>query len=580
MPIGKFTQQIIDVLAEAGKISAAQKKAVLTSLEAGTSLEESLVKSRIIKEDDLTQARAAVFNVPYKDLSGVEIPAEVLNVIPQEKAETYNMLAFERKDKEIGIALLDPSDYQAMEAVEFLTEEAGLQPKFYIVSPTPFRKAMQQYKVLGKEVEAELEAAKERFAPKEEAIPEEAEAIEEVLAGAPVARIVSTVMRHAVDMGASDIHIEPFDGPTRVRYRIDGVLRTVIRLPKYIHSAVVSRIKVMANLKIDESRIPQDGRITEIINNKKIDFRVSTFPVSSNEKVVMRILDTSTGAPTLEMLGFNKRYVEIIKKEIQQPHGMFLITGPTGSGKSTTLFAILSMLKSEESNIVTLEDPIEYFIEGINQSQIRPEIGYTFASGLRSILRQDPDIIMVGEVRDGETAELSVHAALTGHLLFSTIHTNDALGVVPRLIDMGVEPFLLSSTLNAVIAQRLARRICDNCKEAISVPKDVEDEIREALKQVPKESLPEGVKINGEMTFYKGKGCPRCNGSGYSGRVAVAELMIVDRRMEKIIENGFKSDEVDQAIKEQKMVRLNEDGFIKALQGMTTVEEVMRISQE
>jgi len=580
MPIGKFTQQIIDVLAEAGKISAAQKKAVLTSLEAGTSLEESLVKSRIIKEDDLTQARAAVFNVPYKDLSGVEIPAEVLNVIPQEKAETYNMLAFERKDKEIGIALLDPSDYQAMEAVEFLTEEAGLQPKFYIVSPTPFRKAMQQYKVLGKEVEAELEAAKERFAPKEEAIPEEAEAIEEVLAGAPVARIVSTVMRHAVDMGASDIHIEPFDGPTRVRYRIDGVLRTVIRLPKYIHSAVVSRIKVMANLKIDESRIPQDGRITEIINNKKIDFRVSTFPVSSNEKVVMRILDTSTGAPTLEMLGFNKRYVEIIKKEIQQPHGMFLLTGPTGSGKSTTLFAILSMLKSEESNIVTLEDPIEYFIEGINQSQIRPEIGYTFASGLRSILRQDPDIIMVGEVRDGETAELSVHAALTGHLLFSTIHTNDALGVVPRLIDMGVEPFLLSSTLNAVIAQRLARRICDNCKEAISVPKDVEDEIREALKQVPKESLPEGVKINGEMTFYKGKGCPRCNGSGYSGRVAVAELMIVDRRMEKIIENGFKSDEVDQAIKEQKMVRLNEDGFIKALQGMTTVEEVMRISQE
>ena len=580
MPVGKLTQQIVDALAEEGKLTAAKKKSVLANLEAGQSLEEVLVKPRIIKEDDLAQARAKVFNLPYKDLGGVEIAAEVLNIIPQEKAETYNMIAFERKGNEIGIALLDPSDYQAMEAVEFLTEEGGLDPKFYIVSPTPFRKAMRQYKVLGKEVEAELAEAKERFAPKEEVIPEEAEEIEEVLAGAPVARIVSTVMRHAVDMGASDIHIEPFEGPTRVRYRVDGVLRTAIRLPKYIHAAVVSRIKVMANLKIDESRIPQDGRITDIISNKKIDFRVSTFPVAGNEKVVMRILDTSKGAPTLEVLGFDKRSVGMIDKEIKQPHGMFLITGPTGSGKSTTLFSILSMLKSEESNIVTLEDPVEYFIEGVNQSQIRPEIGYTFASGLRSILRQDPDIIMVGEMRDGETAELGVHAALTGHLLFSTIHTNDALGVVPRLIDMGVEPFLLGSTLNAVIAQRLARRICDHCKEAISVPKDIEDEIKEALKEVPKEAMPKDIKLDSALTLYKGKGCPRCNGTGYSGRVAIAEIMMVDHDMEKIIEAGFKSAEVDEAIKKQKMIRLNQDGFIKALQGFTTVEEVMRISQE
>jgi len=580
MPVGKLTQQIVDALAEEGKLTAAKKKSVLANLEAGQSLEEVLVKPRIIKEDDLAQARAKVFNLPYKDLGGVEIAAEVLNIIPQEKAETYNMIAFERKGNEIGIALLDPSDYQAMEAVEFLTEEGGLDPKFYIVSPTPFRKAMRQYKVLGKEVEAELAEAKERFAPKEEVIPEEAEEIEEVLAGAPVARIVSTVMRHAVDMGASDIHIEPFEGPTRVRYRVDGVLRTAIRLPKYIHAAVVSRIKVMANLKIDESRIPQDGRITDIISNKKIDFRVSTFPVAGNEKVVMRILDTSKGAPTLEVLGFDKRSVGMIDKEIKQPHGMFLITGPTGSGKSTTLFSILSMLKSEESNIVTLEDPVEYFIEGVNQSQIRPEIGYTFASGLRSILRQDPDIIMVGEMRDGETAELGVHAALTGHLLFSTIHTNDALGVVPRLIDMGVEPFLLGSTLNAVIAQRLARRICDHCKEAISVPKDIEDEIKEALKEVPKQAMPKDIKLDSALTLYKGKGCPRCNGTGYSGRVAIAEIMMVDHDMEKIIEAGFKSAEVDEAIKKQKMIRLNQDGFIKALQGFTTVEEVMRISQE
>ncbi len=343
---------------------------------------------------------------------------------------------------------------------------------------------------------------------------------------------------------------------------------------------MTSRVKVMANLKIDETRIPQDGRITDIIGGKKIDFRISTFPVAENEKVVMRILDTSTGAPTLETLGFRKEHVEIITREMKQPHGMFLITGPTGSGKSTTLFAILHMIKGEEVNVVTLEDPIEYYIEGVNQSHVRPEIGYTFANGLRAILRQDPNIIMVGEIRDGETAELAIHAALTGHLLFSTLHTNDSLGVVPRLIDMGAEPFLLSSTLNAVIAQRLARRNCEHCKEAISLSKDVEDEVRQDLMGVDKAFLPKGVKLEGPLTFYKGKGCARCNGSGYSGRISIAEMMIVDHEMEKVIEAGFPSEKVDEIIAKQKMIRLREDGFIKALEGFTTVEEVKRISEE
>ncbi|MDD4995431.1 MAG: GspE/PulE family protein [Patescibacteria group bacterium] len=578
MPFGKINTKIIDELIAKGKLDAKQQKAALAELEAGRSPEEVLVKGGLIKEDDLTRARAVAYNIPFKDLAGTVISNEVINLLPREKSEQYNMIAFARDAGGISIGLVDPRDYQSMEAVEFYAEENGLKVKFFIVSPTAFRKAMRQFQILGKEVEMELESAKEKFAPKEEKLPEED--IEKVLTGAPVARIVSTIMRHAVESGASDIHIEPTDGPSRVRYRIDGVLRTALRLPKYIHSAIMSRIKVMANLKIDETRIPQDGRITDIIGGKKIDFRISTFPCSDNEKVAMRILDTSAGAPTLAGLGFSPRNVELIEKEIKSPHGMFLITGPTGSGKSTTLYAVLNMVKGENTNVVTLEDPVEYFMESVNQSQIRPEIGYTFASGLRAILRQDPNIIMVGEIRDRETAELGVHAALTGHLLFSTIHTNDALGAVPRLIDMGVEPFLLASTLNVVIAQRLARRICDNCKEVVALPKDVEDEMREELAGIPNEVLPKGVKLNGSVSAYRGKGCPRCNGTGYSGRISVAEIMRVTKEMEQIIEEGFPSEKAEAEIKNQKMIRLRQDGFLKVLLGLTTVEEVMRISQE
>lgn len=580
MPIGKVTQQIIDHLVSENKLNPKDKKKVTDALDAGQTLEEALLKSRLVSEEDLTKARAEAFKIPFKDLNGVEIAPEVLNIIPREKAEIWNMVPFERQDGEVGIAVVDPRDYQSMEAMDFLADKSNFKVKYFLVTPSAFRKAIRQYEVLGKEVEKELKVAKERFAPVEKKEAGAIEEIEEEISGAPVARIVATIMRHAVDSGASDIHIEPTDGPSRVRYRIDGVLRTTLRLPKYIHNAVVSRIKVMANLKIDETRIPQDGRITEVISGRKIDFRVSSFPATEAEKIVMRILDTSAGAPTLEALGFRKEHVETISKEIKQPHGMFLITGPTGSGKSTTLFSILNRIKSEEINIVTLEDPIEYYIEGINQSHVRPEIGYTFASGLRSILRQDPDVIMVGEIRDGETAELAIHAALTGHLLFSTLHTNDALGVVPRLIDMGSEPFLLASTLNAVIAQRLARRICDNCKESISLPKDVEDEVREELGKVAKSYLPKGVDLSKPLTFYKGKGCPRCNGNGYSGRVAVAEIMVVDHHMEKVIEDGFPIEKVEEVLIKQKMLRLRQDGFLKALEGLTTIAEVKRISEE
>jgi type IV pilus assembly protein PilB len=578
MTAEKITKQIIDQLVKDQKITDKQAKPVLREVDAGKSLEDALVLAGLVKEDDLTTAKGKVYNVPFIDIMGQQIPAEVINVLPRDIAETYQMVAFARDKNEVSIGLVDPRDYQAIEAVEFLAEENKLKLKYFIISPGAFRKTMRQYEILGKEVEKELEIAKERFAPKGGA--EGLAPIEEEISGAPVSRIVATVMRHAVESGASDIHIEPADGPSRVRYRVDGVLRTTIRLPKYIHAAVISRIKVMANLKIDETRIPQDGRITEVVGGKKIDFRISTFPCAENEKVAIRILDTSAGAPTLATLGFSEEHARIIEREIKAPHGMFLITGPTGSGKSTTLYSILNMLKSETLNIVTLEDPIEYFIQGVNQSQVRPEIGYSFANGLRAILRQDPNIIMAGEIRDKETAELAVHAALTGHLLFSTIHTNDSLGAVPRLMDMGVEPFLLSSTLNIVVAQRLARRVCDNCKEVMGVPRDVENEIREELKKVAKESLPAGISPQGRMTFYKGKGCARCGGSGYLGRLSVAEILVIDKDLERVIEEGFPGDKVDEIVAAQKMVRLRQDGFIKALQGLTTVEEVMRISEE
>ncbi|MCI0479398.1 Flp pilus assembly complex ATPase component TadA, partial [Candidatus Uhrbacteria bacterium] len=362
--------------------------------------------------------------------------------------------------------------------------------------------------------------------------------------------------------------------------RIDGVLRTSITLPIYVHPALVSRVKVLANLKLDESRVPQDGRITEDIGGKKIDFRISTLPVVDNEKVVMRILDTSVGAPTFEQLGYRKEYIDIIHGEIKKPFGMFLITGPTGSGKSTTLFAGLNLLNNEGINISTLEDPVEYYINGVNQSQIKPEVGYTFAAGLRSLLRQDPNVIMVGEIRDRETAELGIHASLTGHLIFSTLHTNDVFGLVPRLIDIGVEPFLLAATLNLGVAQRLARKICPHCKEPQEVLPETVERLRKEIRNIPKRYFRPDFDPEGPLTFYHGKGCARCGDKGYAGRTAVAELFQFTNAAKRLVEKGFPMKEVEEEAKRQEMLRLRQDIIIKAIDGLTTVEEILRITQE
>jgi len=512
------------------------------------------------------------------DLTERVIPKETLELIPQEIMDSYQVVPTAFENNILEVCFQNPQDIRAIEAMEYLARDRGWTLK-QVISPTSqVSSLLKKVKGLGAEVATALAQAKGKFGKKGEK-DEEIGELEEIIKGAPVSRMISVIMRHAVEGGASDIHIEPFGDESRIRYRIDGVLRTSLVLPIYVHPALVSRVKVLANLKIDETRVPQDGRITQEIGGKKIDFRISTLPVIDNEKVVMRVLDTTSSAPTLERLGYRKEHVALIREEVRKSHGMFLVTGPTGSGKSTTLFAILSILNAEGVNISTLEDPVEYYIEGINQSQIRPEIGYTFAGGLRALLRQDPNVIMVGEIRDKETGELGIHASLTGHLVFSTLHTNDVYGIVPRLIDMGVEPFLLAATLNLGIAQRLARKICPACKEPDIVEQKILDKVFAELQKIPKKYFVDEKIPTVAPSFFRGKGCPRCGNSGYAGRVSVVELFQYTVSAQRAIEKGFSHDDFNAERLRQDSLTLREDGLLKAMDGITTLEEVFRLSQ-
>ncbi|OGF22266.1 hypothetical protein A2Y83_02045 [Candidatus Falkowbacteria bacterium RBG_13_39_14] len=542
-----------------------------------------IISNNILDEEGLLKTKADFSDMEYIDLSAKQIDYDFLHIIPQEVAENYKIICFEKKGEEISVGITDPENFKAIEAVDFLAKENGYKINYFLISKYSFTVAIRQYKTLKKEVNKLLDIAQEEHEKEEELEREGAQEVDEVIKGAPVSKMVSVILRHAVEGGASDIHIEPSGEKTRVRYRIDGMLGISLVLPSYIHSTVVARIKILSNLKIDESRVPQDGRMRLIIDNKTIDFRVSTMPLTGKEKVVMRILDTSGGAFTLEQLGFNERQIKLVNRNITKPNGITLVSGPTGSGKSTTLYAVLNILNKESVNIVTLEDPVEYTMEGINQSQINPAINYTFAAGLRAILRQDPNVVMVGEIRDGETAELAMHAALTGHAVLSTIHTNSAAGTIPRLLDMHAEPFLLSSTLNAIMAQRLVRKICSNCKEQTTVNDELEREIRDTLKEAPACDIPEGADLNGEkkLVFYRGKGCSKCNNSGYKGRSVIAEVLDITDSIKKLISGRFEDiDKIKLALKEQNMLTIKQDGFIKALEGKTSLEEVFRVTKE
>lgn len=574
---------MLNVLLQEKLITDEQAQVILDeSRRAGKSVEAAVEESGVVEEEKFAEIKGKIFNLPYVNLVGREIKFDDLNIIPKDVAENNQAISFEKSDSEISVGIVNPSKISAMEVIEFLTKEKGLTVKYYIISLTSFRDAVRKYEILKKEVEKVLEIAKERFGEEEAAEIKEMPVgeIAEAIKKAPVSKMVGMIMKYAVDNKASDIHIEPGFKESRVRYRIDGVLRSRLALPAYIHAAVIARIKVLANLKLDETRIPQDGRIRQTISGRNVDFRVSTLPLLDQEKVVMRVLETATTAASLENLGFRGRAVEVIKQEIKKPHGLFLVTGPTGSGKSTTLYTALSMINREGINIVTLEDPIEYYIEGVNQSQIRPEISFTFATGLRALLRQDPNVIMVGEIRDNETAELAIHAALTGHLIFSTLHTNDASGAIPRLIDMKVEQFLLSSTLNAIVAQRLVRKICSYCKEEVEAPADVMAGIKKELVLVPKKFLPKGVDLESPIKLWHGAGCTRCNNEGYLGRVIISEVLEATDNLRKIIAAGFNTKDFKEEVKNQGMITMKQDGFLKVLEGLTTVEEVLRATQE
>ncbi|MCL5775358.1 MAG: GspE/PulE family protein [Patescibacteria group bacterium] len=541
-------------------------------------LSQLLVSEKVLDEEELTKAKAAFFNIPYADLRQAQVPANVLALIPQESMNFYNFAPFELKDQVLKVAVTNPANLSALEALEFLGQKQNFQVQLYLASDSSIEALIGKKKNLKRVVGEALKNIEISDEIKNKPVLAKKEEKVGVIEDAPIIKIVEVILSNAIEGNASDIHIEPSEKDVRVRYRIDGILHTSLMLPKSVHPAIVSRIKILSNLKIDESRLPQDGRFHMEVAKKSVDLRVSVLPLIYGEKIVMRILDKTGSVPTLEQLGVRGRALKWIMEDIKKTHGIFLITGPTGSGKSTTLYAVLSMLNTPLVNIVTLEDPVEYFIEGVNQSQINPDIGLTFAAGLRSILRQDPNIVMVGEIRDKETAEIAVHAALTGHLLFSTLHTNNAIGAMPRMIDMGIEPFLLVASVIVVMAQRLVRKVCPHCKKEEALTPGLAEEIKKHLVGVPADYI-EGLDTKSPKV-YKGAGCEKCGHTGYAGRFGIFEVMPVTTEIQDLILNKAPVHKIYEVAAKLGMITMKQDGIIKLLRGETTMDEIIRVTTE
>lgn len=541
-----------------------------------------LVVRKIIPEEKLASLVSEYLNVPLVDLTKIKIPQEVLKVIPEPIARRHQVIAFDKKKNELDLAMLDPEDLQTR---EFVKKKTGFLVKPFLATKTGMDYALSGYhSSLKAEFEKILITKKEEKAKKPE---EGADNLAKMAEEIPVVRVVDTLLEYAIFEGASDIHIEPQEKEVAVRYRIDGILHDVMTLPKVIQPALVARIKVLANLKIDEHRLPQDGRFKLQTDQYNISFRVSTIPIFDGEKVVMRLLDEGARALTFEELGFARTSLEIIKRNLSRPNGMTLITGPTGSGKSTTLYTFLTKLNTKGVNISTIEDPIEYRIPGVNQMQVNPKISLTFALGLRALLRQDPNIIMIGEIRDFETAEEAIHAAMTGHIVLSTLHTNNAAGAVPRLLDIGVEPYLIASTLNTVVGQRLVRKICPDCKQAMKLDDKAiqslatEFNLEHLLEVMKREQvLDKKVKKLEEVEFYNGKGCEKCGQTGYKGRLGIYEVLDLSPEVGKLVMARSTTSQIQDQAVGQGMVLMWQDGFIKAHLGLTTIAEILRVTKE
>lgn len=503
-------------------------------------------------------------------LSGKIIPQNILTLIPENIARKFQAVPFQLEDKTLFVAMTDPENEEAFSTIRKITDKIV---KPFLTTVEDITSALDQYSSLdpsgGTEIDDEIidQEAEEKTAKVAE---------DDINESSPAAKVVSSLLKRAVREKASDIHIEPGEEDVRVRFRVDGVLSKVLVLPKEVQSSVISRVKILANLKIDETRLPQDGRIQILLDGNKVDFRISTIPTVTGEKIVARVLDHAKGTLSFEQLGLRGRQLAILNDNTNKAHGMTLVTGPTGSGKSTTLYAIISKIKSDAVNIITMEDPVEYRMPGVNQSQVNARINYTFANGLRSILRQDPDVIMVGEIRDKETADIAINAALTGHIVVSSLHTNDAAGVIPRLLDMGIEPFLITSSTNAIIAQRLCRKICEKCRKEISVTPEEVEQIKADLEQLPEA---EKNEARSKQKFYRGEGCDACGKTGYKGRIGIFEILTVTEPIRQLaIKRATTSDIFNEAVKEG-LITMRQDGLLKVFDGLTTLEEVLRVTK-
>lgn len=542
----------------------------IKSAREGKSFENILESLQIVSGADIARARAKLLGIPYISLASAAFSPEALNLLPQAVVERFKLipLSYDEKNKTLSIAMANPVD---LDAISFVSQKTGLIIKSFAADPEEVDNAIsQQYRQelvgeVGKAIKQTEEYTKKRVVDSKQ--------ISQIIKEAPIAKIVSTILEFAVSSRASDVHIEPQDDRLRVRYRIDGILYDKLSLPRNVQEALISRIKILSEMKIDEHRIPQDGRFNFKVGGEEVDLRISTVPTVNGEKIVMRLLRKSGGVPTLSELGLNGVSLRNLEIAMLRPHGIILVCGPTGSGKTTTLYAVLSKLNTPKVNIMSLEDPVEYQLAGVNQVQINPAVGLTFASGLRSFLRQDPNVILVGEIRDKETADLAMQAALTGHLVFSTLHTSSASGALPRMLDLSAEGFLLASTITAILGQRIVRKICRNCITEYVPPKQIIDEIEKILG-------PLYTKKTEEVKLYKGNGCSECGNTGYIGRIGIYEVLTVSDSISRLILQSADSATIEKQAKEEGMITMMQDGYLKVLQGLTTIEEVLRVAQE
>lgn len=548
-----------------------------------------LLEKKLLTETDLQKLYAYILGIPFVDLAKEAIPTDILHIVPEPIAKKSHVVAFEKVGTNLKVAMLNPDDLQT---IDFIKKKTGLKIVPCLTTRESINQVLRQYeKSLKAEFGDILNTSGDATTIEAYGVePDPEQNLEKVAQGIPVIRVVDTLIKHAILQSASDIHIEPEEKEVHVRYRIDGILHDAMTLPRDIAAGIVARIKVLSNLKLDEHRLPQDGRFKIESEEHRISFRVSILPVFDGEKIVMRLLDESSKGLTLEKMGFAGLPLEIVHREIKKPNGMVLVTGPTGSGKTTTLYTVMDILNTSDVNISTVEDPVEYRMPRVNQTQVNSKIGMTFASALRALLRQDPDIIMVGEIRDEETLEIALHAAMTGHLVLSTLHTNGAAAAIPRMIDMGAEPFLIASTTNVVIAQRLVRRLCSECREEYHMKKaEVATlgktfNVTEILQVLKKENQVQeklaSVSDWEEVSFFRAKGCDQCSNEGYRGRIGIYEVFEMTSDIRRLVMESATSEMLEKAAKEAGMLTMVEDGFLKAVLGYTSVEEILRVTKE